>query len=145
MRSPAWITSPTDTLTLLTVPATSASTGNLHLHRLQQHQGVALTDLIAFVHHDLEHTGHDLGANVLGHLHPIQSGYLLLYRTTTGWGQACSPAHETLVATRPQVAGSTNPETRRYTMAKRGRKKRDRKHSKANHGKRPNAGSKSVR
>ena len=26
-------------------------------------------------------------------------------------------------------------------MAKRGRKKRDRKHSKANHGKRPNAGS----
>jgi hypothetical protein len=25
------------------------------------------------------------------------------------------------------------------TMAKRGRKKRDRKHSKANHGKRPNA------
>jgi hypothetical protein len=34
---------------------------------------------------------------------------------------------------------------RRNTMAKRGRKKRDRKHSKANHGKRPNAGSKSVR
>ncbi len=31
-------------------------------------------------------------------------------------------------------------------MAKRGgRKKRDRKHTKANHGKRPNAGSKSVR
>jgi hypothetical protein len=29
-------------------------------------------------------------------------------------------------------------------MAKRGRKKRDRKHSPANHGKRPNAGSKSV-
>jgi len=27
-------------------------------------------------------------------------------------------------------------------MAKRGRKKRDRKHSKANHGKRPNAGAK---
>ena len=34
---------------------------------------------------------------------------------------------------------------RRTIMAKRGRKKRDRKHSKANHGKRPNAGSKSVR
>jgi hypothetical protein len=32
----------------------------------------------------------------------------------------------------------------RIIMAKRGRKKRDRKHSKANHGKRPNAGSKSV-
>ncbi|EHB58663.1 hypothetical protein MycrhDRAFT_1099 [Mycolicibacterium rhodesiae JS60] len=29
--------------------------------------------------------------------------------------------------------------TRRYIMAKRGRKKRDRKHSKANHGRRPNA------
>jgi hypothetical protein len=27
----------------------------------------------------------------------------------------------------------------RYIMAKRGRKKRDRKHSKANHGNRPNA------
>ena len=33
----------------------------------------------------------------------------------------------------------------RTIMAKRGRKKRDRKHSKANHGKRPNAGSKAVR
>jgi hypothetical protein len=31
---------------------------------------------------------------------------------------------------------------RRTKMAKRGRKKRDRKHSKANHGKRPNAGAK---
>jgi hypothetical protein len=30
-------------------------------------------------------------------------------------------------------------------MAKRGRKKRDRKHSAANHGKRPNAGSKAVK
>ncbi|WP_137145350.1 50S ribosomal protein bL37 [Mycolicibacterium sp. CR10] len=30
-------------------------------------------------------------------------------------------------------------------MAKRGRKKRDRKHSQANHGKRPNCGSKSVK
>jgi hypothetical protein len=29
--------------------------------------------------------------------------------------------------------------TWRYLMAKRGRKKRDRKHSKANHGNRPNA------
>jgi len=28
---------------------------------------------------------------------------------------------------------------RRFDMAKRGRKKRDRKYSKANHGKRPNA------
>ncbi|MCW2551393.1 MAG: hypothetical protein JWR13_5466 [Mycobacterium sp.] len=32
----------------------------------------------------------------------------------------------------------------RTIMAKRGRKKRDRKHSKANHGKRPNCGSKAV-
>jgi hypothetical protein len=29
-------------------------------------------------------------------------------------------------------------------MAKRGRKKRDRKHSRANHGKRPNAGAKNI-
>src|SRR4051812_1942986 len=60
---------------------------DLHLHRLQQHQGVALTDLIALVHHDLEHTGHDLRANILGHLHPIHIGCLPLYRTTTTWGQ----------------------------------------------------------
>ena len=33
----------------------------------------------------------------------------------------------------------------RTIMAKRGRKKRDRKHTKANHGKRPNCGSKAVR
>jgi hypothetical protein len=33
----------------------------------------------------------------------------------------------------------------RTIMAKRGRKKRDRKHSKANHGKRPNCGSKAVK
>jgi hypothetical protein len=33
----------------------------------------------------------------------------------------------------------------RTTMAKRGRKKRDRKHTKANHGKRPNCGSKAVK
>jgi hypothetical protein len=32
----------------------------------------------------------------------------------------------------------------RTIMAKRGRKKRDRKHTKANHGKRPNCGSKAV-
>jgi hypothetical protein len=32
--------------------------------------------------------------------------------------------------------------TQEDQMAKRGRKKRDRKHSKANHGKRPNAGAK---
>ena len=46
---------------------------DLHLHRLQQHQGVAFTDLIALADHDLEHTGHDLGANILGHLHPTHS------------------------------------------------------------------------
>jgi hypothetical protein len=33
----------------------------------------------------------------------------------------------------------------RTIMAKRGRKKRDRKHTKANHGKRPNCGSKAVK
>lgn len=37
------------------------------------------------------------------------------------------------------VGNSISSRLRRYTMAKRGRKKRDRKHSKANHGKRPNA------
>jgi hypothetical protein len=43
--------------------------------------------------------------------------------------------HETLEGKQ----GPENPNERRNTMAKRGRKKRDRKHSKANHGKRPNA------
>ena len=65
------MTSPTDTLTLLTVPADLGQHRDLHLHRLQQHQGVALADLIALVNHDLEHTGHDLRANILGHLHPF--------------------------------------------------------------------------
>jgi len=37
------------------------------------------------------------------------------------------------------------PNPWRTTMAKRGRKKRDRKHSPANHGKRPNCGSKAVK
>jgi hypothetical protein len=46
-------------------------------------------------------------------------------------------SHETL--------GISNLTYWRTIMAKRGRKKRDRKHSKANHGKRPNAGSKAVR
>ena len=35
--------------------------------------------------------------------------------------------------------GSTSNQRRLKTMAKRGRKKRDRKFSKANHGKRPNS------
>src|ERR1700710_1654850 len=45
---------------------------DLHLHRLQKYDGVPLADLIALAHHDLEHTGHDLGANILGHLHPTR-------------------------------------------------------------------------
>ncbi|MEZ0342673.1 hypothetical protein ACAG25_22160 [Mycobacterium sp. pV006] len=40
---------------------------------------------------------------------------------------------------RPASAGSPPTTCWRFIMAKRGRKKRDRKHSKANHGKRPNA------
>jgi hypothetical protein len=50
------------------------------------------------------------------------------------------------MAATPAIGGfDINQAIRRWIMAKRGRKKRDRKHSKANHGKRPNAGSKSVR
>jgi hypothetical protein len=47
------------------------------------------------------------------------------------------PGHETL--------GTSTLNYWRIIMAKRGRKKRDRKHSKANHGKRPNCGSKAVK
>jgi len=39
-------------------------------------------------------------------------------------------------------ADATTKPPREDQMAKRGRKKRDRKNSKANHGKRPNAGAK---
>ena len=46
---------------------------NLHLHGFQEDDGVALVDVVAFADHDLEHTGHDLSANVLGHLHPLVS------------------------------------------------------------------------
>jgi len=45
--------------------------------------------------------------------------------------------HETL--------GTSTQTQRRTIMAKRGRKKRDRKHTQANHGKRPNCGSKAVK
>ncbi|NVN52657.1 hypothetical protein HLY00_4366 [Mycolicibacterium hippocampi] len=56
-----------------------------------------------------------------------------------------SEKHATM-GQRSAARGLDNPlTTRRYIMAKRGRKKRDRKHSKANHGKRPNCGSKAVR
>ncbi|GAB1816418.1 hypothetical protein MUNTM_54610 [Mycobacterium sp. MUNTM1] len=43
-------------------------------------------------------------------------------------------------SSRRAPGASFDKQSRRfYNMAKRGRKKRDRKHSKANHGKRPNA------
>jgi len=64
------------------------------------------------------------------------SAYRAISNHKTGW-TALSPGRETL--------GSKLSNIWRNNMAKRGRKKRDRKHSKANHGKRPNAGSKSVR
>src|SRR5947209_1802685 len=48
---------------------------DLHLHRLQQHHDVALADLVAFVHNDFEHAGHDFGANILGHSHPTHFGH----------------------------------------------------------------------
>src|SRR5262245_26738966 len=92
--------------------------GDLHLHRLQQHQGFALTDLVALMNHDLKHTGYDLGANILGHLHPFR----LLYAAPSnhnGGGRVLWPGHETMDASTTR---------RRISMAKRGRKKRDRKH-----------------
>jgi hypothetical protein len=87
------------------------------------------------VNHYLEHTGYDLGANILGHLHPFRLLYAALSNHKGGLA-VLWPGHGTMDV-------STN--RRRNSMAKRGRKKRDRKHSKANHGKRPNAGSKAVR
>ncbi|BBZ06776.1 hypothetical protein MDOR_09450 [Mycolicibacterium doricum] len=57
-----------------------------------------------------------------------------------------SPGRETMACNRPACCGLDSPRPYGGTpMAKRGRKKRDRKNTKANHGKRPNAGSKSVR
>ncbi|SBS76681.1 conserved hypothetical protein [uncultured Mycobacterium sp.] len=53
-----------------------------------------------------------------------------LYRTTTPGGQRFDGAVRHCM--QRQIIW-------RYIMAKRGRKKRDRKHSKANHGRRPNA------
>ena len=70
IRWPAWMTSPTATLTSVTVPPTSAST-DLHLHRFEKHQDVAGTDPVAPADHDFEHTGNDLSAHILGHT-PIE-------------------------------------------------------------------------
>jgi len=36
---------------------------------------VTLADLVALGHDDLEHAGHDLGPNILGHLHPNRVGH----------------------------------------------------------------------
>lgn len=52
-----------------------------------------------------------------------------------GHGRLCENVGKPAGAPRPVPRQSTEV----FTMAKRGRKKRDRKHSKANHGKRPNA------
>jgi len=65
-----------------------------------------------------------------------------LHRTTTGGGEADTGhrgGRETLEPANRQTEHDPHPPDRRYPMGKRGRKKRDRKHSKANHGKRPNA------
>jgi hypothetical protein len=43
------------------------------------------------------------------------------------------------LAARSAAQHQTKSRRKRFDMAKRGRKKRDRKYSKANHGKRPNA------
>ena len=64
------MTSPTDTLTLVTVPSCFGQHRDLHLHGLEEYHGVALADLVAFVDDDFEHAGHNLRANILGHLHP---------------------------------------------------------------------------
>ena len=56
-----------------------------------------------------------------------------------------SARHARMVATLPPRAGWHPTDLPGGIMAKRGRKKRDRKHSKANHGKRPNCGSKAVK
>src|SRR3984893_10633295 len=68
--------------------------GDLHLHRLQQHQGVPFADVITLGDHDLQHAGHDLRANVLGHYYPVRlparlCAPLAPHRTTT--------SHETLM------------------------------------------------
>ncbi len=67
------MTSPTDTATLLTVPAASARTRDSIF--IDSSSDVALVDLIAFVDNDFENAGHDLGANILGHHHPTLFGH----------------------------------------------------------------------
>lgn len=66
-----------------------------------------------------------------------------LYRTTWRAGPSITCLMRQSVSASAAMSSpgeqSIHP-IRRYIMAKRGRKKRDRKHSKANHGNRPNAG-----
>ena len=62
--SPSWTTSPSATLTAVTVPATSAMHRDLHLHRLQQHHDVADVDGVAHLDGHAQHVGHHLGEDL---------------------------------------------------------------------------------
>jgi hypothetical protein len=117
------------------VPATSASTG-ISIFIDSGAPGCRPGRSVSLADHDLEHTGHDLGANILGHftltLALLHRTPVPLYRTTTPGGQAVVGA----------VRDWGNSSTTEVHHGQAWPQEEDRKHSKANHGKRPNAGSK---
>ena len=65
MRSPSWRTSPSTTCISCTVPALLGEDGDLHLHRLEDDQGVAGGDLRARLDEDLPDAGDHLRVDLL--------------------------------------------------------------------------------
>jgi len=107
---------------------------DLHLHGLEDHHGVALADELALVANDLQHIGHHLGVDLLGHRTiPALDGTAFGNPTTIDR----RPADNTGMAI---LSGNDRvKDPRRTPMSKRARKRRDRKKSSANHGKRPHS------
>ncbi len=68
IRSPSWMTSPSATASLVSLPATLGQHRDLHLHRLEYHQRVAIGDVVALGGDDLPHIGDHFRAD-LGHAH----------------------------------------------------------------------------
>src|SRR5256885_9843416 len=100
---------------------------DLHLHRLENDQGVALGHLVPGVGDHLPHVGHHLGPDLLGHRPASLLAPAISIQPRTGDRQP-DRMRELIATFALEVP-----------MAKKARKKKARKKSAANHGKRPNS------
>ena len=133
IRSPSWTTSPSLTAIWATVPSDSASTG-ISIFIDSRITSVSPSATRRRRPDDLPHVGHHLGADLLGHRGPLLV--------------SCRPGRHPIMRSAPWSDRSTDCDGRRIgevtiragvAMAKKSRKKKARKKSAANHGKRPNA------